>query len=138
MVDYRNTDEKNYFGSDLNKFVNNECSKEMTVINIDMLQYKRSKRILRIIESKHTYEKLPKSQQETLDIISYVFRFINKWLKLKYVFECYIITGDPPYDTAEIKDLVNQRCVKLNNRDFINFLEFKSTYQRNNHASHLP
>ena len=67
-MDYRNTEEKNYYGSDLNKFVNEECSKEMTVINIDMLEYKRSLKKIRIIESKHNNERMPKSQEEILKI----------------------------------------------------------------------
>jgi len=56
---YRSEEEKIYFGSDLNKFVNENCSKEMTAINIDLLLYKRSKKHIRIIESKHKNEKIP-------------------------------------------------------------------------------
>lgn len=61
-MSYRSDEEKIYFGSDLNKFISENCSKEMTAINIDLLLYKRSKKHIRIIESKHENEKIPYSQ----------------------------------------------------------------------------
>ncbi len=133
-MDYRNTDEKNYYGSDLNKFVNKECSKEMTVINIDMLQYKRKLKRMRVIESKHNNEKLPKSQEEILKIFAKIFRFLNglsDWINTQFniefkYYELFIVTGDFPYNNCKIEDWVNDKSFNLDNKNLIKFLEFKN------------
>jgi len=104
MESYRTPEEARYYGSDLNKWVNKNCNKQMTAINIDLLMYKRSKRKMRIIESKHKYEEIPASQMELL-------RILAKWVKplidaTKVLdFRVYIVTADPPYTEARIVDL---------------------------------
>ena len=132
-MDYRNTEEKNYYGSDLNKFVNEECSKEMTVINIDMLEYKRSLKKIRIIESKHNNERMPKSQEEILKIFAKIFRFLNglsDWINTQFnidfkYYELFIVTGTFPYKTTRIDDWVNNKSFNLDNENLKRFLEFK-------------
>ena len=129
-MEYRNEDEKNYFGSDLNKYVNENCSKQMTIINIDYLSYKRAKNIVRIIESKHSKERMPPSQREVLKIFAEFFKKINQLIPMsKHTFECYIVRGDFPYDIVEIEDLVNDDKFKLDNEEFKKFLEFE-IYQK--------
>lgn len=119
-MSYRNEEEKTRFGSDLNKFVNENCSKEMTAINIDLLLYKRSKKHIRIIESKHENEKIPNSQKEVLDILSTA---IFKDHKL----EVFVVMGNPPdYENVKIVNLVNGKNYKIKHKqDFIDWLEFK-------------
>jgi len=112
-----------YFGSDLNEFAHTECSKQMTVINIDMLQYKRSKKILRIIESKHEREKTPASQLEALTVLAKVFKYINKIAKHK--FEAYIVKGNPPYDRTFVENLITGEKEILDRKELIEFLEFR-------------
>ena len=125
-MEYRNVEEKNYFGADLNKYVHENCTKEMTVINIDFLSYKRSKQIIRIIESKHSREKIPNSQREVLEIFASVFKKLNKRIVMfDHTFECYIVRGDFPYDEVEVEDLVNDTKFKLDNENLKMFLEFK-------------
>ena len=119
-MSYRSDEEKIYFGSDLNKFVNENCSKEMTAINIDLLLYKRSKKHIRIIESKHENEKIPSSQKEVLDILSTAI-FKN------HKFEVFIVMGDPTdYDNVKIINLTNGKTYHIKHKqDFIDWLEFK-------------
>ena len=119
-MSYRSDEEKTYFGSDLNKFVNENCSKEMTAINIDLLLYKRSKKHIRIIESKHENEKIPYSQKEVLDILSTAILKDHK-------FEVFIVMGDPPdYENVKIINLVNGKSYRIKHKqDFIDWLEFK-------------
>ena len=125
-MEYRNEDEKNYFGSDLNKFTNEFCSKKMTAINIDFLGYKRSKKIVRIIESKHRREKTPTSQREVLEIFASVFKKLNKRIVIfDYTFECYIHRGDYPYNISQVEDLVNDTKFLLDNENLKKFLEFE-------------
>ena len=126
-MEYRNAEEMNYFGSDLNKFTNEFCSKKMTAINIDFLGYKRSKKIVRIIESKHSREKMPPSQREVLEIFASVFKKLNKRIVIfDYTFECYIHRGDFPYEFVEVEDLVNDTKFTLDNGNLIKFLEFEN------------
>ena len=123
---YRNSEEMNYFGSDLNKFTNEFCSKKMTTINIDFLGYKRSKKIVRIIESKHSREKTPTSQREVLEIFASVFKKLNKRIVIfDYTFECYIHRGDYPYNISQVEDLVNDTKFLLDNENLKKFLEFE-------------
>ena len=125
-MDYRNTEEKNYFGADLNKFANENCSKQMTIINIDFLGYKRAKKIVRIIESKHSKERMPSSQREVLEIFAKFFKKINQLIPMsKHTFECYIVRGDFPYDVVEIEDLVNKSTFAVNQENLIKFLNFE-------------
>ena len=125
-MEYRNTEEKNYYGSDLNKFAAISCTKQMTIINIDFLSYKRSKKIIRIVESKHSREKMPPSQREILEIFASIFKKLNKRIVIfDYTFECYIHRGDYPYDVSQIEDLVNNTKFLLDGENLKKFLGFE-------------
>lgn len=131
-MEYRNEEEKVYFASDLNKFVNENCSKEMTAINIDLLLYKRSQKRIRIIESKHSSEKIPDSQKEVLTILSTAaFR--------GYKYEVYMVMGDPPdYDSVKIIDLNNGKEYKIQcKQDFLDWLEFKKELEEMSHCKEV-
>lgn len=117
---YRTIKEIKYFGSDFNKFLN-KLTKEMTVINIDCLQFKRSKNRLRIIEYKHSYENTPpRSQLEVLRILAKLLA-VSKFTKV----EVCIVKGDPPFDEIEIEDLINHTRFKLNGGDVKKWCEFQ-------------
>ena len=56
--------ELRYFGSDLNKFVHYNCKKDIVFNNIDLITFDyNNKNELRIIESKHSKEKLKTGQK---------------------------------------------------------------------------
>jgi hypothetical protein len=134
--EYRNTiQELKYFGSDYNKFLNKECSKEMTVNNIDCIQYKRSKKILRIVESKHSKEGGKDTQSELLKIIGKVFRFLNlirnglstifnnEFIITK--FEIFKVYSDYPFEKAIIYDYIKNKEYTINNKkDLISWSGF--------------
>ena len=121
MSSYRNGGEElNYFGSDLNKFINEFCTKKMTAINIDLLTYKRSKKSMRIIESKHEHENIPRSQFEVLDLMK------DAELPRCAAFGVYIITGNYPYDTATIHNMKIGKSWVVNRERLIEFLEYRN------------
>ena len=108
---YRNEEELRRFGSDYNKYLNN-LSKEMTVINIDGLQYKRSEGILRIVESKHTNEVMKWPQREVLYLLSSVLSYCNSIAK-HFTFQVYMVTGNPPYNEISVENLLTGIETKL-------------------------
>ena len=129
-MNYRNEDELNYFGSDLNKFTNEFCSKEMVVNNIDMIQFKKlkDKKYIRIIESKHSNEKTSRGQDYILRVLASVFKELNGSSKTTHEYGVYIATGDYPYETAKIKNLVEDKEHTVTQEELIDFLEFRKKY----------
>jgi hypothetical protein len=126
-MNYRNDKEARYFGSDLNKWVNEKCSKEMTAINMDLIMWKRSKRMMKIIESKHTNEEFPKSQVEILRILAKVIKPVIDLAKLMNDFNVYVVTADYPYSEALITDISTDTKFVLSGDDFKKWLEFDYT-----------
>jgi hypothetical protein len=108
-----------YYGSDLNKFIDQNCNREMTVNNIDLIMYKVSKNHIRIIESKHELENMPKSQ----------YNLLCKLAELRTIgrctFEVYIIKGDPPYLESKIINLSDKKVANVTKDMLIKFLNFE-------------
>jgi len=125
---YRNEKELNYYGSDYNKFLRKECSKKMTVNNIDVVQYKndfKSKtETIRIVESKHGNESFGTNQEKILQILARAFKYLNG-IQKKYIFQVYIVRGDPPFEKTIITDLINDKTFNVDKKELINFSEFK-------------
>ena len=109
MDDCKNEDR--YYGSDLNKFINKNCTKKMTAINIDLLLFRRTKRRLRIIESKHTNEPMKKGQKEVLRKIAWIFKYVKNATGLDL--GVYIVTGNQPYNEIDVEDLI-LKIMKVN------------------------
>ncbi len=100
-----------YFGSDLNKFIYEECGKKMVVNNIDliMLKLRAGKNdILRVIESKHTLERpMNDAQKNVLRKLRDVF--INGNMNMKGInLELFVVYGDHPYDKIKVYDSINE------------------------------
>lgn len=119
MNTYRSTpNELNYYGSDLNKFIDKCCTRKMTAINIDLLMYKKSNKHMRIIESKHTGESIPRSQMESLVVL--------KDANIQGItFEVFIVAGDPPYNTAQIQRLKPSGVKTVDRSQLIGFLNYE-------------
>lgn len=102
--------EAKYYGSDLNKFVAENCRKDMVVNNIDLIinDYKNNK--IRIIESKHSTEKMSKGQELLLKKLSQIG------------IDTYTIYGDEPYNEAILFSFQNEKSIKLNKEELILFL----------------
>lgn len=123
-----------YYGSELNRFVDEKCSHEMTAINIDLIIYKASKSSIMIIESKHSNEKMGKGQLRLLKLLADSSELIAKAMGLsinrKFNFDVYVVIGDYPYDSAEIIRLKDRKLVIVNQSDLIRFLEFNASFER--------
>jgi len=122
--------EDRYFGSDLNKFIHEKCTNKMTCINIDCLLLRLSKKRLRIIESKHSLEKIKNSQLEVLKILFKVFKIAekSKWFKKYFdgwTFEVWIVIGDDPYEDITIEHPLYEKKYVLTGDEFIQWLEFE-------------
>ncbi len=123
----RKTNPDRYFGSDLNKFIHEECGKKMIVNNIDliMLKYRENKNsILRVIESKHTLEKpMNDGQKNVLRKVRDVF--INGNINMSDVdLELFVVYGDQPYDSIKVYDSINEATFTINGKkNVINWLE---------------
>lgn len=102
--------EAKYYGSDLNKFVAENCRKDMVVNNIDLIinDYKNNK--IRIIESKHLKEKMGKGQEILLKQLS------------KLGIDTYTIYGNEPYNEALIYSFQSETTKKVNREELILFL----------------
>ena len=107
---------KNYYGSDLNKFIDEECTRKMTCNNLDCYLIKVAYRRIRFIESKHTNEGMANSQRAGLQIL-------EETRHVSYDIEVFIVRGEYPYHTAVIEDLHGHSWTLSQNhlRQWLNF-----------------
>jgi hypothetical protein len=123
-----------YFNSDLSEFIGKQCRKVMTSIDVDILQVKASRRIIRFIESKHKNEKVGDQQRKALSILGKIGRAVNKNHVLfdTWSVEVYIVRSNIPYHDVEIEDLVNFTEFKIIDVEkFKKFLEVEYDLQSN-------
>lgn len=111
-----------YYGSDLNKFVDEFCSRNMTCINIDCLlvKFQSSLNRMRIIEFKHLNEKLNRPQFNALRALKEVVQPYTDWKC-----EFYIVRGNYPFPYAVVQELESARSVTLDQVELIEWLEFE-------------
>jgi hypothetical protein len=109
-----------YYGSDLNQFIAENCKKEMTVMNIDLITYDISKKHIRIIESKHLNEKVGKGQLFLLKTLRSIFKLVTG-----FKIDVFIIRGNPPYDWVYVEGVSTGKRKKLKRQELIDFLDYK-------------
>ena len=119
MFHYRSTEDLKYFASDLNKYASIVCSKNQSIMNIDMIQYKRDKKHMRLIEYKHSKEKITKAQVEIYEKLA---AQLNKNSEIR--FEVVCIKGDYPFEKAKIYDFNSCENWTYDKEDFIKYLNF--------------
>jgi hypothetical protein len=107
---YRTTEKDfTYTNGDLNKFIHDELPPIMTAIDVDLLQHKIRRSILRIVENKHEGERVGDLQLVALKEIADIFAFaMKKGYKMNGVIaklECHIIIGNYPFEKLDIHDL---------------------------------
>lgn len=114
---YRTTEKDyTYYSSDLSKFIGEELSKIMTSINGDLLQFKKSKDMLRVGEYKHEGESMGYQQLNLLNKIEDVFEYARKGgcpTKLEVV----ILIGNPPFNRLIIQDLTRGICFQIEGQE---------------------
>ncbi len=114
----RGTEEK-YYGSPLNKFIAENCKKNMTVMNIDLITYDRDKKHIRIIESKHENEKTGYGQNVLLKLLCTLFKQISG-----YKVTVFIVRGNPPYEHAYLENIITGERKKVDRQSLIRFLNY--------------
>ena len=112
--------EDKYYGSELNKFIAQNCKRNMTVMNIDLITYDKNKKHIRIIESKHLNERMGKGQLRLLKLLNILFKTFSD-----YKITVFVIRGDHPYDFAFIEDLWSGKKHKVNKEQLIKFLNYE-------------
>ncbi len=112
--------EERYYGSGLNKFIAENCKKNMTVMNIDLITYDRDKKHIRIIESKHLNERTGYGQGILLNLLHTLFEKISG-----YKVTVFIVRGNPPYDFAYLENVVTGKRKKLEKEALIRFLNYE-------------
>ncbi len=109
---------ENYYGSDLNKFIDERCSREMTCMNIDCFLVKVSKKEIRFIESKHDGEGSGKGQRTGLRILSGL-------VHPDFIVGNYLVRGEYPFETAIVENLATCEAFEVNQEDLIAWLNFE-------------
>jgi len=112
-----------YYGSQLNKFIDDNCRHDMTAMNIDLIIYRAYNKHIRIIESKHTNEKIGIGQLNLLKKLSEQNKFSD------CEFEVLIIYGDEPYNDVVVHNLTKDEEYHLNKNQLIKYLNFEFTPQ---------
>jgi len=107
-----------YYGSDLNQFIDERCSHEMTCINIDCFMVKVAKRRIRFIESKHSKERMKKGQRTAL-LLLYDLTHPS------YTVESFVVRGEYPYHRAKVEDIKTGESFDLSQEDLIAWLDFE-------------
>lgn len=117
-----------YYNSELSEFIGKECKKIMTSIDVDILQIKSSRNIMRFIESKHLREKIGYQQEKALRTLAWVAKIVNKNPALfngKKI-EVYLVRGNKPYNEIEIYDFLTFKTYCLNDVEKIkSFLQLE-------------
>lgn len=109
------------YGSDLNKFIADNCRKDMTVMNIDLITYDYNTKHIRIIESKHLGEKIGLGQGILLKVLHGICKLVTG-----YKIEVFIIRGNPPYNWVYLESVITGKRKKLKRQELIDFINYES------------
>jgi endogenous inhibitor of DNA gyrase (YacG/DUF329 family) len=114
-----------YYGSELNKFVDEYCSRKMTVNNIDLIMYKYKayKKHIRIIESKHLGECMKTGQKRLLELLAELGKILEQ--HTDYKLEVLIASGNPPYNNTKLKNLGTGSEKIVTQEQLIRYLNFE-------------
>ena len=123
-----------YYGSALNRFIDECCSHEMTAINIDLIIQKISIKRLRLIESKNKAEGMRKGQENLFcRLLPKLFTFLNQIPKptfLGYHFDIFLVIGEWPYEgITKIKNLSTGEIRSATKKELIKFLNFQLEFE---------
>lgn len=120
-----------YFNSDLNKFIGEECEHSMTSIDIDLAQFKKSRGIIRIAESKHLNESIGYQQNSLLEELAQIAEFINKsGYRNKdgrvIQLEVDLIRGNYPYGEIQVKDYITSTTTTISGDNVKKYLTLEA------------
>jgi len=112
---------EHYYGSELNRFIDENCSHEMDCINFDAVLVKVSKRRIRFIEAKRENEGLAKSESRVFGILQHLLGTINKEWKIEY----FIVRSDETFDNNFIQKMDGEPFAFLNRKELITWINFE-------------
>ena len=110
-----------YYGSDLNRFIDEQCSHEHTCMNIDTLQLKWANKTFRFRESKHVGEKLGDQQRKALLFLAQRVKLMENGDGWDFAVE--VIYGNEPYERIYVEDLTNDTFATIEGNNVKKFLE---------------
>lgn len=112
----------NYFNSELNEYIGKNLPRIMTSIDLDLLQVKKRRKIIRLAEYKHERENVGKQQYDALKILADIAKKINQNSELfdNWKIQVLIIRGNKPYDKIKIEDLITDKTHKITDKKTIN------------------
>lgn len=90
----------------------------MSVIDVDLLMVKNDAQTIRFIECKRRGERVSRGQ----------FIALMKLAQLKhptFEVECYILTGDPPYDNNRLRCLKSKKDYYLDRLELLDWFNFE-------------
>ena len=116
--------ELNYFGADINKWVNLHCKRKLTVNNIDMITYDRNKKRIRIIEYKGQYEGQSETQNALLRVLAQIAQLNLNQLG-EYELEIFVLCSNAPDFTENIfYDVMYNETFLLGAKKMQHFIDF--------------
>ena len=107
-----------YYGSPLNLFIAENCRKDLVVNNIDLIIHDYKKKIITIIESKHSNESIKVGQGLLLKKLRYL---IPKKVD-GYILQILIVKGNFPYEKADLLNVNGDIIKTLNKDELIKFI----------------
>ncbi len=107
----------NYFNSELNEFIGKNLPKIMTSIDLDLLQVKASRKIIRLAEYKHKNEGVGNQQLKALKQLAQIAKVVNANKKMfdDWTIQVCIIRANKPFNEIEVHDLLTN--IKWNFKD---------------------
>jgi len=112
----------NYFNSELNEYIGTKLPKIMTSIDLDLLQVKASRKIVRLAEYKHEKESVGDQQDKALKRLGKFASVINNNPKLfeGWKVQVVLIRGNKPYDNISVYCYVTEQIYYLNDKKEVN------------------
>jgi hypothetical protein len=115
------TKNEHYYASELNRFIDENCSHEMDCINFDAVLVKVAKKRIRFLEAKRENEGLAKSESRVFNILRFLLGNINKEWKIEY----FIVRSDATFENNFIQEMDGEPFAFLNKADLIRWINFE-------------
>lgn len=116
----------NYYGSDLNRFIGENCPRTFTNINIDCFQLRWEDRIVRFMEHKHGNENLQDQQYKALKLLGVA---LQQLIFKDWQFKVQIVRGDEPFNKISVTDLGTNTTEIIEGREnVIDWLSFQTNH----------
>lgn len=122
----------NYFNSELNQWIGENLPKIMTSIDLDLLQVKASRKIIRLAEYKHDKERIGQQQLKALQRLAKIAKIVNrnKTMFEGWTIQVCIIRGNKPYKKIQVHDLITD--IKYNFEDSKQISDYLCVNELNN------